>query len=362
MRLRLTKVDEFQFLICLQHQVWGSKSDRFRDWKVGDHLAFIVGKAIAGLAEAAGEPFVSKQRVWDNGVFHYRIPIRFVHAMLPENRPPILGEIRDALTLAWGPRYGLGILRQQPLQDSPAETIIKAIRSGPNDLTAIQANFDRYLEEAKSQRDAAVTAKPKRGRPRKVEAAPEVEEEVIRSKAEESAHSRAQSALIRLGKTTGCSVWIASNDRNRQYKGKSLGEGCLKSLPNLGLSDEATSRISLIDIIWIRQNAPVCAFEVETTTSIYSGLLRMSDLLSVVPALKIKLFIAAPKERQERVMAELARPTFQKVGLSEFCRFIATEDLDVLLSKVEDLEGHVQPSIVDTIAVELEDELGSALE
>jgi hypothetical protein len=106
---------------------------------------------------------------------------------------------------------------------------------------------------------------------------------------------------------------------------------------SLGLSDEATKRISLIDVIWLRQNGPVCAFEVEETTSVYSGLLRMSDLISVIPALNIKLFIVAPRERQGRFMAELNRPTFQKIGLSEFCRFIASEDLEKLVGKVDEL-------------------------
>jgi hypothetical protein len=165
-----------------------------------------------------------------------------------------------------------------------------------------------------------------------------------------------------LGNTTGCSIWIASNDRNRQYKGKILGDGCLKSLPNLGLNDDATSRISLIDVIWIRQNAPVCAFEIETTTSIYSGLLRMSDLISVIPALNIKLYIVAPKERQDKVMSELTRPTFQKIGLSEFCRFVPADELNELFSKVKDLEGYIQPNVVETISVELEEDNQSSLE
>jgi hypothetical protein len=125
----------------------------------------------------------------------------------------------------------------------------------------------------------------------------------------------------------------------------------------MGLNEEATRRICLIDIIWIRQNTPVCAFEIETTTSIYSGLLRMSDLLSVVPALNIRLFLVAPKDRESGVHAELTRPTFQKVGLDDYCKFVPIENLDDLLSRVKDLKGHVSPSIVDTIAVELEEEM-----
>ncbi len=358
-RLRLTKLDEYQFLTCLKHSLWGSKSARFKDWQQGDYLAIIVDKALAGLAEVAGKPFRSKQKVWDKDVYPHRIPIKFVHVLVVEQRIPILGEVRDVLTSVWGPRYGWGILNQQVLLDTAAETIIKAIHSRPNNLSAVESNIEQLLVEAKQQEEIMSREKIKRGRPRK-----EVlgVEEVFETKEEESTHSKAQATLIKLGKITGCSVWIASNDRGRLFRGKPLGEECLKSLPSLGLSEEATRHISRIDIIWIRQNAPVCAFEVETTTSIYSGLLRMADLLSVVPALKIKLFIIAPNERQEKVMAELSRPTFRKIGLSDYCKFISVEELNSLLRRVEGLKGHVQPTILDTVAIEVEEEIDESMQ
>ncbi|OGG51979.1 MAG: hypothetical protein A3F84_15285 [Candidatus Handelsmanbacteria bacterium RIFCSPLOWO2_12_FULL_64_10] len=76
MRLRITKVDEYQFLTCVKNAVWGSKAARFNDWKVGDFLAITAEKAIAGLAEVAGEPYFSKKPVWDNGIFPHRIPLK----------------------------------------------------------------------------------------------------------------------------------------------------------------------------------------------------------------------------------------------------------------------------------------------
>jgi len=88
----------------------------------------------------------------------------------------------------------------------------------------------------------------------------------------------------------------------------------------------------------------------------------MADLLSVVPALNIKLFIIAPNERQEKVMAELSRPTFRKIGLSDFCRFVPIEEIDKLLCRVEGLEGHVQPTILDTIAIEVEEEIDESIQ
>lgn len=360
MRLRLTKIDEYQFLTCLRNSLWGSRSSRFKDWQEGDLLGFIVDKAIAGIAEVKGRPFQSNERVWDNDLFPYRIPMSFVHVLAKDHRIQLLGEVRDALTSKWGPRYGWGILNQQVLEGDAADTIVRAIRSRPNDLAAIQMNTEPLLQEARHEREAALTHAIKK-KPKPVVQTTTLPLEEFESEEEESVHSQAQNALIKLGKISGCSVWIAPNDRNRLFRGKPLGEACLKSIPNLGLSDEATRRISLIDIIWIRQNAPVCAFEIETTTSVYSGLLRMSDLLSVVPALRVKLYLVAPKERQDRVKTELTRPTFQKIGLNDYCKYISTEELSNLLSKVEGFEGHIQPTILEKIAIGFEEEINNLM-
>jgi hypothetical protein len=123
------------------------------------------------------------------------------------------------------------------------------------------------------------------------------------------------------------------------------------------LDKDATDRISRIDVIWLKQNAAICAFEIETSTSIYSGLLRMSDLISVIPNLNITLYIVAQKERKIKVLSELARPTFRKIGLDDYCKFISIEDLESLLIKIEDFTGYVHPSIIDNIAKGLGDDI-----
>lgn len=276
-RLRLTKVDEYQYLTCLKHSVWGSKSARFKDWHKDDYFAFIVGNALAGLATVNGDPFHSEKKVWDNGIFPYRIPIKFIHVLDTGQRIPVLGEVRDVLTSAWGPRYGWGILNQQVLSGDAAATIIKAINIKSDKSPEIEFNIDYLLNEARKQRSVF----EKRPKKKLVDKKLLSVDEDFENKEEESLHSETQSILIRLGKITGCSVWVANNDKGRLFRGRLLGDGCLKSLPNLGLNEEAIKRISLIDTIWVRQNAPVCAFEIETKTTIYSGLLRMSDLISV---------------------------------------------------------------------------------
>lgn len=83
--------------------------------------------------------------------------------------------------------------------------------------------------------------------------------------------------------------------------------------------------IELIDVLWLRKNAIVAAFEIESTTSIFSGLLRMSDLIAMQPNLNIPLYLVAPDERRNKVLSEVNRPTFSRLvpPLKEVCRYVA---------------------------------------
>jgi hypothetical protein len=70
----------------------------------------------------------------------------------------------------------------------------------------------------------------------------------------------------------------------------------LDTLP-LNYIDVTLKTIEHIDVIWIRRHSIARAFEVEHTTAIYSGLLRMADLLSLQPDINIRLHIVAPFKR-----------------------------------------------------------------
>lgn len=148
-------------------------------------------------------------------------------------------------------------------------------------------------------------------------------------------HTEIQHHLMTLGAEMGFDIWVARNDRSRNWNGKTLGE-----LPNVvdvlpAQFNEATNRtIELIDVLWLKGNSIVAAFEVECTTSVYSGLLRMSDLLALQPNLTIDLFLVAPDERREKVKQEILRPTFslKEKPLAEICGFIS---FGILTEKLE---------------------------
>ncbi len=129
-------------------------------------------------------------------------------------------------------------------------------------------------------------------------------------------HTEIQGWLRDLGRALGYDVWVAANDRNRPYLGGRLGDGCLAELP--GANDGASEAVRLIDVLWLQPGGPevAAAFEVEHTTSIYSGIVRLLDLaLGGAGANGTRaLFLVAPDDREEEVRAQLRRPAFSRVA------------------------------------------------
>ena len=132
----------------------------------------------------------------------------------------------------------------------------------------------------------------------------------------------------------GFKIWIPSADRARVIDLVSTAErhAFLESLP-LNTNEATLDTIKQIDVLCIRRGSIVRAFEVEHTTAVYSGLLRMADLLALQPNMDIRLHIVAPDERREKVFREMSRPVFmllERGPLAVSCTFISYESVDVL--------------------------------
>lgn len=130
-------------------------------------------------------------------------------------------------------------------------------------------------------------------------------------------HSQIQGWLRDLGHALDYDVWIAANDRRRDYNGGELGKGCLESLPPSIASAPGIDAVRLIDVLWINRETHqvTAAFEVEHTTSIYSGIVRLLDLaLGSTDQAAKGLFLVAPDDREEDVRLQLRRPAFRSVS------------------------------------------------
>jgi type II restriction enzyme len=131
----------------------------------------------------------------------------------------------------------------------------------------------------------------------------------------DTTHHEMQGWLRDLGLALGFDVWIASNDRSRAYAGGQLGDGCLTTLMTDGLA--AAESVRLIDVIWLDRQTRCfsAAFEVEHSTSIHSGIVRMLDLALGSPLGEgSTLFLVAPDERRGEVAQQLHRPAFTRVA------------------------------------------------
>lgn len=138
-----------------------------------------------------------------------------------------------------------------------------------------------------------------------------------RARAGEHTHTQVQAWLRDLGLALGFDVWVAANDRGRAFGTGVLGDGCRESLPDSIASAPGADAVRLIDVLWLDRGSShvSAAFEVEHSTSIYSGIVRLLDLaLSNTSGAAQGLFLVAPDDRENEVRNQLARPAFQRIA------------------------------------------------
>ena len=167
-------------------------------------------------------------------------------------------------------------------------------------------------------------------------------------------HTRIQWTLLDLGARMGLSVWAPMSDRGRTYKGQQIG-AVQRMLHNLPQQFEPAAKriVSNIDVIWLEGRTLCAAFEVEHSTPIYSGLLRIADLLTLVPNQDLKWYIVSSENRFDRFAAQVTRPVFQhalRKPLHSVCRFISYSRLIECLNEARNVIEDLKPSFLDRIA------------
>ncbi|KAB7726480.1 hypothetical protein F5984_24495 [Rudanella paleaurantiibacter] len=140
--------------------------------------------------------------------------------------------------------------------------------------------------------------------------------EVVNEQQEEQTHSEMQYHLLTIGRALGYDVAAARNDMSRQYNGHSFSFLSLPSLPALPVAPETAQTIGLIDIVWLEKGTGriICAFEVEKSTSIYSGILRLTDLTCSLPDHATTLYLVVPDSRRKEVEMQLTRPSIRQTN------------------------------------------------
>jgi hypothetical protein len=334
---------------------------RSRNIAPGDvFLCYLTGvKRWVGLLEVTGERFRDDKLIWGEELFPVRFPVKPLVLLRPEHGIPMKdfeGKLTfypmGALSGAW-----TGHLRSSPTKYKSQDGKLIA-----DALSATEANpISRPVDAKLLARSSNLYKHKKRTGDKEVEeivAVPPTEEEEETPSAKDLStdaptHTEIQWRLLDLGSQMGLNVWAPKADRGKAWNGKQIREvpRLLDSLPTQ--FDEATNgTIENIDVLWLKGNAIVAAFEVEHTTSVYSGLLRMSDLLTMQPNIDIKLYLAAPDERFAKFRNEVPRPTFasRSKPLHTVCGFLPYSALCTQLEKAQDFLCHLKPDFIDDIA------------
>ncbi len=136
-------------------------------------------------------------------------------------------------------------------------------------------------------------------------------EQVLHEISDDREHAEHQGMLATLGRSWGFRTWIARNDHAREWTGGKLGQLSLPALPPVTDMPAVNSTVELIDVLWLDPSAAdiVAAFEVEKSTSIYSGILRLYDLGLCLPCCRDNLYLVAPDAREKEIRAQLCRPS-----------------------------------------------------
>lgn len=132
-------------------------------------------------------------------------------------------------------------------------------------------------------------------------------------------HGAIQLLTAKIGKLLGHDVWCPMADRGRK-DGKALDELCIPQL-ELTAPRRTVTTIQAVDVIWLKTGTftPAAFFEIEHSTTVYSGLLRLNDIIVDYPIPKAG--IVSFEKRRGLFERELSRRTFQVSGLAKVCRF-----------------------------------------
>jgi len=313
-------------------------------------LCYLTGVSrLIGVLEVTSKVFEDNHPIWKDEDFPIRLKVRIISELTPETAIPI-SNFKDSLSIfrnLSSKRAWTGHFRSSPAKftKQDGEFIVNAIAEAVKKPIIIPVDERKLKYRPKSFRAkiGQVTV-------------PDSETDLFSEKEKQrvpSEHTEIQWLLLKLGNEMGFDVWVARNDRNREHNGNKFSKlsRLISELP-LQFDDATNKTIELIDVLWLKGKAIISAFEIESTTTIYSGLLRVSDLIVMQPNITIPLYLVAPDEKREKVLTEVNRPTFSRLNppLSEICRFISFSILKDEIKKVGQIIKYIKPEYLEEIS------------
>jgi DNA modification methylase len=145
-------------------------------------------------------------------------------------------------------------------------------------------------------------------------------------------HSEMIATLVLIGKKQGYDIWVGKREQQQKdnsliSQGKRLSD--YMTLKHLKVDNaENQEVVEHIDLLWIRNRQITAIFEVESTTSMMSALMRGSNVDSAVDK-----FMILPEERETQFNNKMTSPLFKEHFENENWKVIFFDSLRAAYSK-----------------------------
>jgi hypothetical protein len=312
-----------------------------------------------GLLEVASDPFEDKTPLFVEGEdpFVVRFKVKPTVWLPPERGIPIheksvwnqlsFTKAHQPDSTTWTGAVRTSLARLTDDDATFLDGLLRAQAANPREYS-LDAAEARALQPHTVRRDGGqvvVSVPDDRDDTVLVPAAPDTRESI-----------KIQALLAQTGARMGFRIWIPSPDRAVVLKEAPEIRGAILDALPLNYDNTTLRTIENIDVLWMKGRAMARAFEVEHTTAIYSGILRMADLLALQPNMDIRLHIAAPEARKQKVFDEIRRPVFTLLegkALADRCTFLSYDSIRELAG-----EKHLE-HLSDSVLEEYEEEAGA---
>jgi hypothetical protein len=307
-----------------------------------------------GVLEVQSPPFIERTPIFlpedDPFIVRFKVTCKVwlpLDQTIPIREPEVFSHLSFTRDMKpggyWQGPIRRSLLKLDPEDGSYLESLLLEMQRNPRSYPVDQEHYDQALKRRIQRPDRSV-----------VVSVPDdsiaTSDEAVQQPIERES-VRVQAALGQIGEAMGFKIWLPMADRSRVTEYWTSQPGVLLDRLPLNYDETTLDTIKRIDVLWLKGRAIRRAFEVEHTTAIYSGLLRMADLCALLPNINVRLHIVAPESRREKVFQEITRPVFsllEDAPLSERCTYLSYVSIDELADL--DYLSHTTDSVLDEFA------------
>jgi hypothetical protein len=143
-------------------------------------------------------------------------------------------------------------------------------------------------------------------------------------------HSEMIAVLALIGRKQGNDIWVGrreQREKDNTLEGKRLSE--YMTLKRLKIDNAANQEaIENIDLLWIKGNKIAAVFEIESTTSMMSAIMRGSNVDA-----SVEKFMVLPEEREAQLNNKMISPLFREHFENENWKLIFFDALRAAYTK-----------------------------